>query len=114
MSEEYPDSDTYALKSDDIPTIAAPDIDYRPPQPKSYRPRIALIGAGGISASHLDAYRHAGWDVVAICNRTRAKAEARAKEFYPDAFVTDKVDVILNDASIDVVDITPHPTERVP
>ncbi|MGR3662967.1 MAG: Gfo/Idh/MocA family protein, partial [Paracoccaceae bacterium] len=47
-------------------------------------------------------------------NRTRAKAEARAKEFYPDAFVTDKVDVILNDASIDVVDITPHPTERVP
>lgn len=114
MSEEYPDPDTYALKSDKIPTIAAPDINYRPPQPKFYRPRIALIGAGGIAASHLGAYRHAGWNVVAICNRTLAKAEARAKEFYPNAFVTDDVDVILNDSSIDVVDITPHPTERVP
>ncbi len=114
MSEEYPDSDTYALKSGDIPAIAAPDIGYLPPAPKSYQPRIALIGAGGIAASHLDAYRHAGWDVAAICNRTLTKAEARAKEFYPDAFVTDDVEVILSDPSIDVVDITPHPAERVP
>jgi predicted dehydrogenase len=114
VSDEYPDSDTYALKSGDIPTIAAPDIDYRPPEPISYRPRIALIGAGGIAASHLDAYRQAGWDVAAICNRTLSKAEARAKEFYPDAFVTEDVEKILTDARFDVVDITPHPTERVP
>ena len=114
MSDAYPDAGTYALKSGDIPNVAAPDIDYRPPAPKSYRPRIALIGAGGIAASHLDAYRTAGWDVVAICNRTLAKAEARAQEFFPDALVTDNADTILTNSSIDVVDITTHPTERVP
>jgi hypothetical protein len=69
MSEEQvggdaADTDTYALKSAELPEIAAPQVPYRPPRPKSYRPKIGMIGTGGISASHLDAYRTAGWDVV--------------------------------------------------
>ncbi|ROU02583.1 Gfo/Idh/MocA family protein [Histidinibacterium lentulum] len=108
------DTDTYALKAAELPEIDAPPIDYRPPAPKSYRPRIALIGAGGISASHLDAYRTAGWDVVAIANRTLRKAEDKAAKYYPEAVTTDDWRALLADPTIDVVDITPYPQARLP
>ncbi len=109
-----PDADTYALKTTALPDVVAPNLPYQPPTPRHYRPRIGVIGAGGIVAAHLDAYRTAGWQVAAICNRTRAKAEAKAREYAPDARVTDRVEDILADPSIDVVDITPHPADRVP
>jgi len=109
-----PDTDTYALKTAEVPEVAAPDLPYRPPTPKEYRPRIGLIGAGGIAASHLDAYRTAGWEVAAICNRTRAKAEAKAATFYPEARITDRYEDVLADPAIDVVDVTPHPADRLP
>lgn len=108
------DTDTYALKSGDLPEIAAPDLPYRPPAPKTYRPRIGMIGTGGISAAHLDAYRTAGWEVAAFWNRTRAKAEARAAEFYPAARVENEWQAILDNSGIDVVDITLHPEHRAP
>jgi predicted dehydrogenase len=114
MSGEIPDPDTYALKSRALPDIAAPDLPYLPPGPRNYRPRIGLIGAGGIAAAHLDAYRRAGWEVAVICSRTREKAEARAKEFAPEARVTDSCEEVLSDPRIDVVDITPHPADRLP
>ena len=114
MTDGTPDPDTYALKSAAVAEIAAPDLPYRPPAPRAYRPRIGLIGAGGIAPSHLDAYRAAGWEVAAICNRTLARAEERARAFHPDARVTDDPASVLNDAGIDVVDITPHPADRVP
>lgn len=111
---EILDTDTYALKSTDAAEIPAPELDYQPPAPRNYKPRIGIIGAGGIAASHLDAYRTAGWEVAAICNRTLAKAEARAKEFAPNAKVTDRFEEVLSDSSIDVVDITPYPADRIP
>jgi predicted dehydrogenase len=111
---EMPDTDTYALKSAAVADIPAPELDYRPPSPRAYKPRIGLIGAGGIAASHLDAYRAAGWEVAAICNRTLAKAAARAREFAPRAKVTGRFEDVLGDSGIDVVDVTPHPAERVP
>lgn len=114
MSGKTPDSDTYALKSAAVEYVPAPDLAYRPPAPKSYRPKIALIGAGGIAPSHLDAYRTAGWDVVAIVSRTLGKAAELAEKFYPEARTTTDVDSILKDGDIDVVDITPHPADRVP
>ncbi|MES2542632.1 MAG: Gfo/Idh/MocA family oxidoreductase, partial [Pseudomonadota bacterium] len=94
--------------------VAAPDLRYQPPMPRAYRPRIGVIGAGGIVSAHLDAYRTAGWEVAAICNRTLFKAEAKAAEFAPRARVTDRWQEVLDDASIDVVDITPHPADRLP
>ena len=114
MSGEIPDIDTYALKSAELADIQAPDLPYLPPAPRNYRPRIGLIGAGGIAAAHLDSYRTAGWEVAAICGRTLAKAEARAKKFAPAAKVTDRYEEVLRDPSIDVVDITPHPADRLP
>lgn len=112
MSE--PDADTYALKSAALAKVAAPDLSYQPPMPRAYRPRIGVIGAGGIVSAHLDAYRTAGWEVAAICNRTLAKAEAKAAEFAPRARVTDRWEEVLQDLGIDVVDITPHPADRLP
>ncbi|MEM1272943.1 MAG: Gfo/Idh/MocA family oxidoreductase [Pseudomonadota bacterium] len=105
--------DTYALKSGTRPEIAAPDLAYRPPMPETYRPRIGIIGTGGISASHLDAYRDAGWDVAALWNRTRAKAEEKAAEYCPDARIEDDWRAILDNGEIDVIDATLHPEHRV-
>ena len=114
MTDEVPSTDTYALKVATLSEIAAPELDYRPPNPKGEYARIGLIGAGGIAASHLDAYRTAGWEVAAICNRNLAKAQSRAAEFAPNARVTDRYEDILDDPDINIVDITPHPAERLP
>ena len=112
-AHERPDADTYALKSVAAREIAAPDLPYRPPEP-TWRPRIALIGAGGIAGAHLDAYRAAGWDVACIASRTLASAEGRRDEFFPDARATDDVLAVINDPAFEVLDLTPHPRDRAP
>ena len=111
MSDDAADTDTYALRSAELPEIVAPDVDYQPPRPKGAH-RIGMIGTGGISASHLDAYRAAGWDVAALWNRTKAKAEAKASEFCPNARIEDDWRAVIANADIDVVDITLHPEHR--
>lgn len=106
------DSDTYALKTADLPEISAPEVAYQPPMPKTLQPRIGVIGTGGISGSHLDAYRDSGWEVAALWNRTPAKAEAKAAEYCPNARVEEDWKSILSNPDIDVVDITLHPEHR--
>jgi len=113
MTDEI-DQDTYALKAAERAEVAAPDISYKPPEPETYRPRIGMIGTGGISAAHLDAYRTAGWEVAALWNRTREKAEARAQEYYPNAQVANDWEAIIDAPDIDVIDVTLHPEHRVP
>lgn len=93
--------------------IAAPELDYRPPRPRAYNPPIGLIGCGGISAQHLAAYRHAGFQVVALCDKTEAKAEDRRQRFYPDAAVYSDYRELLKRDDIEVVDITTYPMPRV-
>ena len=112
MTETEPD--TYALRSATLPEIPAPDVAWRPPAPREWRPRIGMIGTGGISAAHLDAYRTAGWEVAGLWNRTRARAEARAAEFCPGARIVDHWQALLDDPEIDVVDVTLHPEHRLP
>lgn len=109
-----PSADTYALKSTALTEIVAPDLPYQPPMPRAFRPSIGVIGAGGIAAAHLDAYRTAGWHVAAICNRSIDKARAKAAAFAPHARLTDSYLDILSDPTITVVDITPHPADRLP
>jgi predicted dehydrogenase len=113
-NKALPDTETYALTAQDVKTFEAPELNYQPPMPKTYRPRIALVGAGGISAAHLDAYRSASFDVAAICSRTLSRAEARRDEFFPNAYATDRFEDILSDGNIEVLDITPHPEDRFP
>lgn len=92
--------------------IAAPELPYLPPVPKTYRPGIGLVGCGGISAQHLAAYRHAGYRVVALCDRNEHKARERQQKYYPEAVIfTDYRDLLRRD-DVEVVDLTPHPRDR--
>jgi predicted dehydrogenase len=112
MSETL--ADDYGLsKIAAIKHIVAPDLPYLPREPRIYRPAIGLIGCGGISAQHLNAYRHAGYRVTALCDRNEHKALARRDEFYSTAKVfTDYRDLLALE-EIEVVDVTTHPADRV-
>lgn len=90
----------------------APRLAYQPPQPKRLRPGIGLIGCGGITKAHLDAYRTAGWKVVALCDTHREAAEARRVEFYPEAEIYTDYRSLLARSDVAVVDIALHPVPR--
>ncbi|MEM1287112.1 MAG: Gfo/Idh/MocA family oxidoreductase [Pseudomonadota bacterium] len=92
----------------------APKLAYQPPIPQRTDWKIGMIGTGGISKNHLNAYRAAGWEVAAMWNRTKATAEERRADYVPNARVEDHWQAILDDDEIDIVDITLHPEHRVP
>lgn len=109
------EDDNYGLSGKKtIRQISPPEINYLPQKPQLYNPRIGLIGTGGISESHLKNYRDFGFDVVAIASRTISKAVQRRDQFYPNAEVYDDYRKILAREDIEVVDITPHPQDRLP
>ena len=90
----------------------APKLPYKPPDPRRYRPNIALIACGGITKHHLGAYRKAGYRVVALCDAVVSRARKRKKEFFPEAKVyRDWRDVLKRD-DVEVVDLAAHPPER--
>ena len=95
-----------------IPRVPAPDLPWQVRLPSSYRPKIGLIGAGGIAEYHLRAYRALGLDVAGIANRTIARAGQRRDAFYPDATVTADYREVLKRDDIEVVDITLPPEVR--
>jgi predicted dehydrogenase len=107
--------DDYSLSKKSPDTrIQAPALPYAPRDPKTYRPAIGLIACGGITQTHLKAYKKAGYNVVALCDLVEERALKRQKEFYPGADVyTDYREVLARD-DIEVVDIATHPPERVP
>lgn len=105
--------DDYALASSAALEMPAPVLPYAPPRPRKRHP-IALVGAGGISFAHLDAYRSYGFDVVAILSRDVAKARDRAREFFPRADVMTDYAALLARPDIEIVDLTPHPEDRYP
>lgn len=109
------DASGYGLANvGDSHAIDAPVLDYLPPVPKSYSPNIGLIGCGGISEYHLRAYKTMGLKVVALCDHKLKAAEARRDEFFPDADVTTDDQDLINRDDIEVLDLTPHPEQRVP
>lgn len=97
-----------------VGSVAAPEIAYQPPRPARYRPKVGIIGCGGISEYHLRAYRALGLDVVALCDVVESKARDRAQAFYPDARITTDYRAVLAASETEVVDIALHPAERVP
>jgi predicted dehydrogenase len=113
-AETRPEDD-YKLekKSPDAP-MPAPDLSYLPRDPKTYRPNIGLIACGGITASHLKAYKTAGYNVVALCDLREERARVRQHEFFPDAVITTDYRDLLARDDIEVVDIATHPPERLP
>jgi predicted dehydrogenase len=89
-------------------------VDYLPPRPDAYRPGIGLVGCGAISRVMLAAYRRAGFEVVALCDHSRAAAEARRAEFYPRAQVFTDYRALLEQPAVEVVDIATHTDVRPP
>ncbi len=105
--------DTYGLSErGSASEVPAPRLDYEPPRPRDVGRGIGLIGCGGIAAHHLNAYRQAGFRVVALCDLDPGKLEARRREFFPDAATYLDADDLLADDAVEVVDATPHPADR--
>jgi predicted dehydrogenase len=95
-----------------LKAVPAPNLSYEPPRPKKYNPPIALVGCGGVSPRHLEAYREMGLNVVALCDRHHERAEERRRAFFPSAAIyTDYWEMLKRD-DIEVVDITTHPKDR--
>lgn len=92
---------------------ALASIDFLPQSPRTYSPNIGVIGCGGISGYHLQAYKAAGFRVTALADINKARATAKRDEYYPDAVAMEDYRQLLRDDSIEVVDITTHPAERV-
>jgi predicted dehydrogenase len=111
MSE--PEPSAYALTARKAENVAAPDLSYLPPMPKDRSTGIALVGAGGISSAHLDAYRAHGLNVLAICSRNLERAKARRDAFFPEAEATNDFARVLSNPRIEVLDIATHPDARV-
>lgn len=114
MAEDTPDEEEdYGIAEIvDLEETTAPTLPYEPSDPESYDPGIALVGTGGISEQHLDAYTAAGYDVVALCNRTREKAVDRNEEYDLDADVYEDYRDVLARDDVEVVDLLPHPVQR--
>ncbi|OCX53022.1 oxidoreductase [Mucilaginibacter sp. PPCGB 2223] len=89
------------------------EITYKPVLPQKPLP-IIIIGAGGIvHDAHLPAYKKAGFTVMGITNRTRARAEKLAAEWSIPC-VYDSVDEAVANAPADAVyDITIMPEQFV-
>ncbi|MBI5382999.1 MAG: Gfo/Idh/MocA family oxidoreductase [Opitutae bacterium] len=107
-------SKNYELKTAAVKLIPAPALPYLPPAPKRYRPKLGLIGCGGITENHLKAARALGVEVVAFSDVNRAAAEKRRAEFFPQAEVYEDYRQLLARDDIAVVDIATHPAVRVP
>lgn len=110
MAQNATQADLSAANS---PFDIAP-LPYRPQNPRKYQPGIALIGCGGITKHHLQAYLNGGYQIVALCDLDRDRAAERRDQFYPDAQLYDDHNELLANPEVEVVDITTHPPQRPP
>lgn len=89
------------------------EIPYKPILPDNPLP-IVIIGAGGIvTDAHLPAYKKAGFEVVGITNRTKARAEKVAAEWNIPNVYDSVADAVANAPANAVYDITIMPEQFV-
>jgi len=85
------------------------EVGFQPTMPKRRDFGIGCVGAGFImSDCHLVAYRQAGFRPIAICSRTRARAE-EAAERHSIETVHDDCEELFADSNVEVVDIAVPP-----
>jgi predicted dehydrogenase len=73
----------------------------------SVRKNIGIIGVGFGAQVHVPAFRSEGWDVTAICSRSREKAQKAANEAAIAGVYTEPMDLIKRDDLDAVAIITP-------
>jgi len=74
--------------------------------------RIGVLGSGFIvSECHLVSYQKLGYNPVAIASRTKANAEKAAQRFGIET-VYDDYQALLDDASLEVLDIAVPPQQQ--
>src|SRR5438046_2817562 len=89
------------------------DLKIHPPLPRRGDFRIGIAGSGFIvNDCHLVSYRKAGFNPVAIASRTREHAQKVAQR-HSVATVYGSYDELLDDASIEVLDIAVPPDVQV-
>lgn len=76
--------------------------------PDPARHGIGLVGCGAIAQLQLEAYRKAGWTVVALCDVRLDAAQRARDEYYPDAVVTSGYAELLAMPEVTVVDLAVH------
>ena len=88
------------------------DLKIHSPLPKRKDWRIGVLGSGFIvNDCHLVAYGKAGFNPVAIASRTRAHA-LKVAQNHGIPTVYDHCDALLDDASIEVLDIAVPPNAQ--
>jgi predicted dehydrogenase len=95
-------------------SIPAPDLAYLPRLPQHYRPKIGVVGAGGVTEYHLRAYRSLALEVGVICDVDLQRARKRRDQFYPAAAVCADFREVVGREDIEVIDAALHPEERFP
>src|SRR6476646_4596630 len=90
------------------------DLNIHSPLPQRKDFRIGVLGSGFIvNDCHLVSYRTAGFNPVAIASRTPANAESAAMRHHiPTVYQT--YEQLLDDPSIEVLDIAVPPNVQVP
>jgi predicted dehydrogenase len=89
------------------------DLKIQPSLPRRKDFRIGVLGSGFIvSDCHLVAYGKAGFNAVAIASRARPNAEKAAKRHHI-AKVFDTYEELLDDPSIEVLDIAVPPSAQL-
>lgn len=104
-----PSTDVLCFSPEQAPPRSAPPL----PRPRRYRPKIGLIGCGNIATTHLEAYRADDWDVVALCDARAEAALRQSAAFYPESRIHTDYRSMLDDPTIDVIDVALHPEHRV-
>src|SRR5436190_24039226 len=90
------------------------DLRIMPELPRKRDFRIGCLGSGFImNDCHLVAYRKAGFNPVAIASRTRARAQEVARRHHLPK-VCESFQELLEDRSIEVLDIAVPPNAQVP
>lgn len=89
------------------------DLLYKPVLPQNPQP-IVIIGAGGIVGdAHLPAYKKAGFNVIGITNRTKARAQKLADEWNIPNVYDSVADAVAQAPAGTVYDITIMPEKFV-
>jgi len=110
MSDAVPAPAATPASPSGVATTARPAVR----RPLGRRPRVAVVGAGGIGTEHLRCLAAGGaGELVAVCDASRAAARAAAEEAGGAEVFTD-LTTLLAAGGVDAVHLTTPPASHVP